>query len=119
MPATPQDAIEQGVFLVDGPRGTRGGAQDAEVDMDLVVMTLSEVGGRGREGRGGEGCELRGESTAGDAAQESRCCAWPATRGGAGRGGAGWTRAAVDAGTMDGPWCGQGLGGLAGMVGRG
>ncbi|GLI61443.1 hypothetical protein VaNZ11_003807, partial [Volvox africanus] len=38
-----QDAIEQGVFVVDGPRGARGGTNDPEVDMELIIMTLAEV----------------------------------------------------------------------------
>lgn len=41
-----QDAIEQGVFVVDGPRGARGGSVEPEVDMELVIMTLAEVGQR-------------------------------------------------------------------------
>ncbi|KXZ53128.1 hypothetical protein GPECTOR_7g1019 [Gonium pectorale] len=40
-----QDAIEQGVFVVDGPRGARGAGNEAEVDMELIIMTLAEVSG--------------------------------------------------------------------------
>ncbi|GIL74060.1 hypothetical protein Vretimale_4983 [Volvox reticuliferus] len=38
-----QDAIEQGVFVVDGPRGARVGTNDPEVDIELIIMTLAEV----------------------------------------------------------------------------
>lgn len=38
-----QDAIEQGVYVVDGPRGARGGSNEPEVDIELIIMTLAEV----------------------------------------------------------------------------